>query len=133
MDVIENGWNGICFQLSEWDLSSHNHLHTSKPLYQLSYLDLDLDLVWALLCSCEAIGSAGTDYWSDLYLYSKFFFSFESFSERFKKTVRGFIKILETLQFGLSFNTIRQVLFCFGQKKIVLLAVNNAFCTDSHD
>jgi hypothetical protein len=34
-----------------------------------------------------------------------------------KKIGRGFIKILETWQFGLSFNIIRHVFFCFGQKK----------------
>jgi hypothetical protein len=41
----------------------------------------------------------------------EFFFavkSYESFSERFKKIVRGFIKILTTLQFGLSFNIIKK-------------------------
>jgi hypothetical protein len=68
-------------------------------------------------------------------------------SERFKKIGRRLIKILETLQFGLSFNIIRHVFFCFGQKKffvgfmnfwkmlvlrkknrkITLLAINNAF------
>jgi transposase len=35
-----------------------------------------------------------------------------------KKTGRGFIKILETMQFGLSFNIIRRVFSCFDQKKI---------------
>jgi hypothetical protein len=69
-----------------------------------------------------------------------------SFSEESDKIGRGFIKILETWQFGLSFNIIRHVFFCFGQKiflsvlwifekfwscakknrKITLLAVNNA-------
>jgi hypothetical protein len=69
------------------------------------------------------------------------------FSEESDKIGRGFIKILETWQFGLSFNTIRHVFFCFGLKfflsvlwifekfwscakknlKITLLAVNNAF------
>jgi hypothetical protein len=70
-----------------------------------------------------------------------------SFSERFKKIGRGFIKILETWQFGLSFNIIRHVfsvltkikflsaLWIFEKfwscakknRKITLLAVNNAF------
>jgi hypothetical protein len=36
----------------------------------------------------------------------------EAFSEQFKKIGRGFIKILETSQFDLSFN----IIFCFGQK-----------------
>jgi hypothetical protein len=69
-----------------------------------------------------------------------------SFSERSEKIGRGFIKILETWQFGLSFNIIQQIFFCFDQKKfyvgfmiflkilvlrkknrkITLLAVNNA-------
>jgi hypothetical protein len=40
-----------------------------------------------------------------------------SFSEESDKIGRGFIKILETWQFGLSFNIIRYVFFCFGQKK----------------
>jgi hypothetical protein len=40
-----------------------------------------------------------------------------SFSEESDKIGRGFIKILETWQFGLSFNIIRQVFFSFGQKK----------------
>jgi hypothetical protein len=39
-----------------------------------------------------------------------------SFSERFEKIGRGFIKIHETWQFGLSFNIIRHVFFCIGQK-----------------
>jgi endoplasmic reticulum chaperone BiP len=47
-----------------------------------------------------------------------------SFSERSEKIGRGFIKILETLQFGLSFNMIRQVFFCFGQKKIYVGFMN---------
>jgi hypothetical protein len=42
--------------------------------------------------------------------------SFGSFSEGSDKIGRGFIKILETWQFGLSFNIIRQVFFCFGHK-----------------
>jgi hypothetical protein len=41
------------------------------------------------------------------------------FSERSDKIGRGFIKILETWQFGLSFNIIRHVFFCFGQKKFL--------------
>jgi hypothetical protein len=41
-----------------------------------------------------------------------------SFSEESDKIGQGFIKILETWQFGLSFNIIRHVFFCFGQKKI---------------
>jgi hypothetical protein len=41
-----------------------------------------------------------------------------SFSERSEKIGRGGIKILETWQFGLSFNIMRHVFFCFGQKKI---------------
>jgi hypothetical protein len=70
------------------------------------------------------------------------------FSEESDKIGRGFIKILATWQFGLSFNTIRHIFFCFGLKnffcrlyeflknfglaqkknrKITLLAVNNAF------
>jgi hypothetical protein len=39
----------------------------------------------------------------------------ESFSERFTKIGRVFIKILETWQFVLSFNIIKTVFFCFGQ------------------
>jgi hypothetical protein len=39
-----------------------------------------------------------------------------SFSEESDKIGRGFIKILETWQFGLSFNIIRHVFFCFGPK-----------------
>jgi hypothetical protein len=71
-----------------------------------------------------------------------FKFHTESFSEGFKKIGRRFIKIFETWQFGLSFNIIRQVFFCFGQKtffvgfmnfcskknrKITLLAINNEY------
>jgi hypothetical protein len=67
-----------------------------------------------------------------------------SFSEESDKIGRGFSKILETWEFGLSFNIIRHVFFCFGQKsffvgfmnfwkilkknrKITFLGVNNAF------
>jgi hypothetical protein len=39
-----------------------------------------------------------------------------SFSEQFEKFGRGFIKILETWQFGLWFNIKRHVFFCFDQK-----------------
>jgi hypothetical protein len=46
-------------------------------------------------------------------------FVWESFSERFEKIGRGFIKILETLQFGLSFNVIRHVFFVLAKKKFL--------------
>jgi hypothetical protein len=42
--------------------------------------------------------------------------AYGSFSEESDKIFRGFIKILETWQFGLSFNSIKHVFFCFGQK-----------------
>jgi hypothetical protein len=42
-------------------------------------------------------------------------FPIGSFSEQSDKIGRGFIKILETWQLGLSFNIIRHVFFCFGQ------------------
>jgi hypothetical protein len=68
-----------------------------------------------------------------------------SFSEESDKIGRGFIKILETWQFGISFNIIRHVFFVLAKKifcrfyeflknsglhknrKITLLTVNNAF------
>jgi hypothetical protein len=43
----------------------------------------------------------------------------QSFSERSVKIGRGFIKILETWKFGLSFNIIRHVFFCFVQNKFL--------------
>jgi hypothetical protein len=46
------------------------------------------------------------------------------FSEESDKIGRGFIKILETSQFGLSFNTIRHVFFCFGLKNFFVGFMN---------
>jgi hypothetical protein len=72
--------------------------------------------------------------WLTVHLLQKSFFSLkfkmaekfnmESFSGRFTYIGRGFIKILETWQFGLSFNIIRHVFFCFGQKKFLVGFMN---------
>jgi hypothetical protein len=45
--------------------------------------------------------------------------NYTQITERFEKIGRGFIKIFETWQFGLSFNSIRHIFFCFGQKSFV--------------
>jgi hypothetical protein len=47
-----------------------------------------------------------------------------SFSAESDNIGRGFIKILETWQFGLSFNNIRHIFFCFGQKKFFVGFIN---------
>jgi hypothetical protein len=47
-----------------------------------------------------------------------------SFSEESDKIGQWFIKILETWQFDLSFNIIRHVFFCIGQKKFFVGFMN---------
>jgi hypothetical protein len=62
--------------------------------------------------------------WKENEINDKYSKMWELFNGEVESMVRGFIKIIETWQFGLSFNIISNVFFCFGQKNFFVGFMN---------